>query len=99
MNIGLLDAIEILSNGTSANFARMADKYKVSMGEVFLSAIERAVKIMKTAVPMEAKKSKEADGTVHIYCPDCNGDITEWNEEWSFCPFCGQAIRIPKEDQ
>lgn len=101
MNIGLLDAIEILSDGTSANFARMADKYKVSMGEVFLSAIERAVKIMKTAVPMEAKKSKDVDGTVHMYCPDpdCNGDITEWNEEWSFCPFCGQAIRIPKGDQ
>ena len=99
MNMGLLDAIKLLDNGTIEDIAEIAVKYDVSAGDALVMAMQRAAKVMKTAVPMEAKKSKEADGTVHMYCPDpdCNGDITEWNEEWSFCPFCGQAIRIPRE--
>ena len=99
MNIGLLDAIKIMDNGSTEDLAEIANKYDVSAGDALVMAMKRAVKIMKTAVPMEAKKSKEADGTVHIYCPDsdCNGDITDWNKEWSFCPYCGQAVRMPKE--
>ena len=99
MNIGLLDAIKLLDNGSTEDLAEIAVKYDVSAGDALVMAMERAVKIMKTAVPMDANTSKEADGTVHMYCPDCNGDITDWNEEWSFCPFCGQAIRIQKGDR
>ena len=58
MNIGLLDAIKLLDNGTTEDLAEIAVKYDVSAGDALVMAMQRAAKVMKTAVPMEAKKSK-----------------------------------------
>lgn len=99
MNIGLMDAIKLMDNCPIEDVVKIANKYNMGTYETFVAAMKRAVKIMKTAVPAEANVSKDVDGIVRIHCPDpdCNADITEWNEEWSFCPFCGQAIRMPRE--
>lgn len=53
MNMGLLDAIKLLDNGTTEDLIGIAVKYDVSAGDAFVMAMQRAVKIMKTCVPMK----------------------------------------------
>lgn len=99
MNIGLIDAIKLLkADVTVEELTEMQEKYDTSFPVLLFYANQRAVKIMETAIPMKPETCKEEDKKVHMYCPDCTADISDWQEEWSFCPFCGQAIRIPKED-
>lgn len=100
MNIGLLDSIELLKE--AGRIKELETKYKMPSPVLLIHATRRAVKIMETAVPKEATIVKNVEGThvygTQVYCPECKADITNWQEEWSFCPFCGQAIRIPKEN-
>lgn len=99
MNIGLLDAIKIMDNGTTEELAEIANKYKVSAGDALVMAMKSAAKIMKSCVPMKPETCREEDKKVHMYCPGCEADISFWQEEWEFCPFCGQAIRIQRENE
>ncbi len=99
MNIELLDAIKLMDNVSAEDLAEIANKYKVSAGDALVMAMKRAAKIMKTCVPMKPETYREEDKKVHMYCPGCEADISFWKEEWEFCPFCGQAIRIPRENE
>ena len=113
---GFFAIIGILSSVAIILFWAKKDDFTISVDSLY-SLYEQRVDTLRAAGSFEpdtanfsftviqdtlqAKKIKESDGTVHMFCPDpdCNGDITEWNEEWSFCPFCGQAIRIPRESK
>jgi ribosomal silencing factor RsfS len=64
MNIGLLDAIKLLDNGTTEDLIEMAVKYDVSAGDAFVMAMHRAVKVMKSCVPMKPETCREEDKKV-----------------------------------
>ena len=91
INIGSLDAISALRGG---NYAELAQKYKCSTTDVILASQARAIEAMTYNIPKAPDTCKEADGRIHMYCPSCETDITDWNDSWDFCPYCGQAIRM-----
>lgn len=96
ISIGILDTISALRNG---NYAEIAEKHNCTTTDVILAAQERAVKVLETAIPKAPDTCKEADGRIHMYCPSCETDITDWNDSWDFCPYCGQAIRMVEEKE
>lgn len=100
MRIGILDAIKVLKQGEpKGTLEEIALKYKSTVPEIDSMAKERAVKVMMTAVPMEANKRKDEHGLMHTYCPECKEDITLWSDGWSFCPYCGQAVIMSEEEK
>ena len=89
MTIGIVDAIKAIRDG---DYKEIAEKYGCTTTEIILAAQERAISIMKFAIPNKADTCKEEDGKIHMHCPSCEADITDWNDDWGFCPYCGQAI-------
>ena len=98
MKVGILEAIKIFTGSEKLDYyKKMAAKYKCDIYELEKMAKETAVGVMKTAIPLKPETCKEEDGRIHLFCPGCETDISDWQDEWSFCPYCGQAITMPKE--
>ena len=94
INIGTLDAISALKEG---NYAEIAEKHNCTTTDVILAAQDRAIEAMTYNIPKAPDTCKEEDGRIHMYCPSCETDISDWDDSWDFCPYCGQAIRMVEE--
>lgn len=94
IQIGIIDTIKALRDG---NYAELAQKYHCTPTDVILSSQARAIEAMNYFIPKAPDTCKEADGRIHVYCPSCETDISDWDDSWDFCPYCGQAIRIQEE--
>lgn len=98
MRIGIIDTIKVLKGShIKGTLEEIAIKYKCTVPELECAARERAVKVLKTAIPLMPDKRVAEDGRVHFICPDCETDISDWGSEWSFCPYCGQAVSMLEE--
>ena len=97
IQIGIFDTISALRDG---NYAEIAEKHKCTTTDVILASQARAIEALTYNIPKAPDTCKEEDGRIHAYCPSCEADITDWNDDWndwSFCPYCGQAIRMMEE--
>ena len=96
MKIGIVDAIKVLNGGTTkGTIEQIAIKNKLTVPELESAARERAVALMLYALPDRPDTCREEDGKIHMYCPGCTADISDWQDGWEFCPYCGQAITMP----
>lgn len=95
--IGILDSIKLISPDTDDEMCReIAGKYSLSLPDALTEARERAAAIMWTAVPAQTPVSSDLDGKIdQVICPACEADITDYRDDWHFCPCCGQAITLP----
>ena len=99
MKVGILEAIKIFAGSEKPDYyKRMLAKYKCDIYELEKMAKETAVGVMLTALPLKPETCKEEDGRTHFYCPGCEADISDWQDGWSFCPYCGQAVAFPEEE-
>lgn len=100
MNIGIVDAIKVLKGGNpKGTLEQIAIKNKCTVPELENAARKRAVALMLYALPNRPDTCREEDGKIHMYCPNCENDITCFEEDWDFCPYCGQAVTMPEEEE
>ena len=97
--IDILDTIKLITPGTDDDTCReIAAKYGLPLPEALTQARERAAAIMWTAVPVRTPISSDLDGKIDmVLCPSCEADITDYRDDWHFCPCCGQAITLPEK--
>ena len=95
--IAILDSIKLITPDTDDDTCReIAAKYGLPLPEALTQARERAASIMWTAVPARTPISSDLDGKIDmVLCPACEADITDYQDGWHFCPYCGQAITLP----
>lgn len=89
------DVIDVLSH---KNVDAIAAKYRITADEAKELAEKIAVRVLKFCIEGKPDKCREEDGKIHMYCPGCTADITDWGDGWEFCPYCGQAVRMQKEE-
>ena len=96
IQIGIVDTIKALSEGC---YQDLAKKYGCTPTEIAIAAFDRSIKVLRFAIPKAPDMCREADGKVHAYCPSCETDISDLDDSWDFCPYCGQAIRMTEEKE
>lgn len=97
--IGITDSIKLISPDTDDEMCRgIAGKYNLSLPDALTQARERAAGIMWSSVPAQTPISSDLDGKIDmVLCPACEADITDYQDGWHFCPYCGQAITLPEK--
>lgn len=66
------------------------------------TALEMAIQALEKQVPKKVIWENEKNGKVYLfswaYCPNCGSDMCDkHNEEFQFCPDCGQALDWSEE--